>query len=165
MIRRLVLAFAVTLANHISFYTRPGRGSIAFPGWIPRLVPASHDGRLEGNYAEGEVGIQNVYVNQRLELDCAGKFADGAIFVVDRFGYKDEGNATLKQEYAQSRLAVMLARRERFKQTWPGDSRRSRVAIRTHLWSRTGGMACFACHVPHVTTIFCSRGRVAHAKS
>lgn len=103
---------------------------------------------LEGHTPEGEVGIQNVYANDLAREGLrSGKFEDGAMFVVDRFGYKDEGNKTLKRDNRKV-VAVMLRNAERFPQTggWGfqafkgGDSAAPVV--------KDGGAACFSCHAP-----------------
>jgi len=82
-----------------------------------------------------------------------GKFADGAIFVVDRFGYKDEGNATLKQD-TRKVVAVMLRDAERFKQTGGWGFQAFKGGDPNAPVVKDGGMACFACHVPHVDNDF-----------
>jgi hypothetical protein len=82
-----------------------------------------------------------------------GNFADGAIFVVDRFGYKDEGNDTLTQD-ARKVVAVMLRDQVRFSKTGGWGFQAFKGGDPNAPVVKDGGVACFACHVPHADNNF-----------
>ena len=63
MISRLVLAFAVTLAITSLATLAEDDGSIAFPAGFRDWYQHHTTVNLKGHTPEGEVGIQNVYVN------------------------------------------------------------------------------------------------------
>jgi hypothetical protein len=145
-IAMLTIASLATLAEDDS--------SIALPAGYRDWYQHHTTVNLQGHTPEGEVGIQNVYVNAPARAGLrTGHFADGALFVVDRFSYKDEGNSTLKQD-ARKVVAVMLRDVERYKQTggWGfqafkgGDAKAPVV--------KDGGAACFAGHEPHADNNF-----------
>ena len=154
MIRRLVLAFTVMLAITSLATLAQDDSSIAFPAEFRDWYQHHTTVNLKGHTPEGEVGIQNVYVNPAARAGLrTGKFADGAIFVVDRFGYKDEGNATLKQD-TRKVVAVMLRDGERFKQTGGWGFQAFKGGDPNAPVVKDGGVACFACHVPHADNNF-----------
>jgi hypothetical protein len=154
MIRRLILSFAMLLAITSLATLAQDDGSIAFPEGYRDWYQHHTTVNLKGHTPEGEVGIQNVYVNAAARSGLrTGKFADGAIFVVDRFGYKDEGNATLKQD-ARKVVAVMLRDAERYKQTGGWGFQAFKGGDANAPVVKDGGAACFACHVPHADNNF-----------
>lgn len=104
---------------------------------------------LKGHTPEGEVGIQNLYVNPAARKGLrTGSFEDGAIFVIDRFSYKDTGNDTLKQDKRKV-VAVMLRNGARYSKTGGWGFQAFKGGDPNVPVVKDGGAACFACHVPH----------------
>lgn len=124
------------------------QGAIPFPNGYRDWYHHHTTVNLQGHAPEGEVGIQNVYANDLAREGLkSGTFKDGAVFVVDRFSYKDEGNNTLKQD-ARKVVAVMLRNGERFQQTGGWGFQAFKGGDRAAAVVKDGGVACFACHAP-----------------
>jgi hypothetical protein len=146
------VAAALTLvAAPFAFAQNP---SVSFPtdyrDWFHHHTTVN----LQGHTPEGEVGIQNVYVNDAARAGLrSGKFENGATLVVDRFSFRNEDADTLKQDQRKV-VAVMVRDAEAFKDTggWGfqafkgGDPKQAVV--------KDGGVACFGCHIPHASNNF-----------
>lgn len=151
---KLVLAAVVTLAATSLATLAQDNGSIPFPAGYRDWYQYHTTVNLQGHKPEGEIGIQNVYVNAVARAGLrTGNFEDGAIFVVDRFSYKDEGNDTLKQDMRKV-VAVMLRNRDRYKQTGGWGFQAFKGGDPSAPVVKDGGVACFACHVPHANNNF-----------
>jgi hypothetical protein len=109
---------------------------------------------LQGHMPADEVGIQHVYANivavKGLET---GEFDDGAIFVVDRFAYVEDGNKTLSQGDRKV-IAVMERDQERFKDTGGWGFEAFKDGAPAHRLVTDGGKACFSCHATHSDNSF-----------
>ena len=151
---RLIFVLAAMLAITSLATLAQDDGSIQFPTEYRDWYHHHTTVNLKGHTPEGEVGIQNVYANAAARAGLrTGTFADGAIFVVDRFSYKDEGNDTLKQD-ARKVVAVMLRNAERYKQTGGWGFQAFKGGDANAPVVKDGGVACFACHVPHADNNF-----------
>jgi hypothetical protein len=125
-----------------------GTDEIAFPEGYRDWYQHHTTVNLPGHTPEGEVGIQNVYVNPAARAGLrSGKFEDGAAFVVDRFSLRNEDADTLKQDVRKV-VAVMVRDAERFKATggWGFQAFKGGKADAPVV--KDGGVACFACHAP-----------------
>ncbi len=151
---RVILPAVVVLAAAALTSFAQDDDSIPFPAEYRNWYQHHTTVNLKGHTPEGEVGIQNVYVNAAARAGLrTGNFEDGAVFVVDRFSYKDEGNDTLKQDKRKV-VAVMLRDSTRYSKTggwgfqaFKGGDPKSPVV-------KDGGAECFACHVPHADNNF-----------
>ena len=72
---------------------------------------------MTGHEPEGNSGIQHVYANHAaVDGLKTGRFADGAVFVVDRFKYSEADNHSLTQGDRKV-VAVMVRDAQRYAQT------------------------------------------------
>jgi len=109
---------------------------------------------MEGHAPEGNVGLQHVYVNALgVEGLRSGRFADGAIFVVDRFKYAEDANHSLSQN-GRKVVAVMVRDAARYAETGGWGFQAFKGGDPKMLAVKDGGTACFACHIPHADNHF-----------
>ena len=154
MIRRFALTLALMLTITTLATLAQDAGFVVFPSEYRDWYQHHTTVNLKGHTPEGEVGIQNVYVNAAARAGLhTGNFDDGAIFVVDRFSYKDEGNNTLKQD-ARKVVAVMLRDADRYKETGGWGFQAFKGGDPNTPVVTDGGVACFACHAPHADNSF-----------
>ena len=108
----------------------------------------------KGHTPEGNVGIQHVYANPlAVEGLKTGQYADGAIFVVDRFEYAEEDNHTLSQR-ARKVVAVMVRDAQRYPETGGWGFQAFKGGDPAQPVVKDGGKACFTCHIPHADNAF-----------
>lgn len=127
---------------------------IAYPDGYRAWHHVQSTVNLPGFTPESAMGIQHVYANKlALEGLKSGQYADGAIFVLDRFKAAEESNKTM-QEGDRKLLAIMLRDAVRFKDTggwgfegFKGGDREQRVV-------QDGGKNCFSCHAPMADSQF-----------
>lgn len=151
---RIILPAVVMLAASSFPVFAQHDGSIPFPTEFRNWYQHHTTVNLKGHTPEGEVGIQNVYVNAAARAGLrTGNFEDGAVFVVDRFSYKDEGNDTLKQDKRKV-VAVMLRDRARYSKTGGWGFQGFKGGDPNAPVVKDGGAECFTCHVPHADNNF-----------
>ncbi|MFI4987369.1 MAG: cytochrome P460 family protein [Alphaproteobacteria bacterium] len=124
-------------------------GLVRFPADYRSWYLDHSSATLAGHTPEGEIGLANVYANaSALKGLKSGKYADGAVFVIDRFQFvEDSANKTLT-EGARKALVVMQRDQKRYKDTggwgfeaFKGGDPKQRVVT-------DGGAHCFTCHAP-----------------
>jgi hypothetical protein len=109
---------------------------------------------MAGHEPEGNVGIQHVYANaEALQGLKTGEFADGATFVVDRFGYKEADNHTITQADRKV-VAVMVRDAQRYPETGGWGFQAFKGGDPNQKVVKDGGKACFTCHIPHADNSF-----------
>jgi hypothetical protein len=107
-----------------------------------------------GHEPEGNVGIQHVYANPAAVQGLkTGTFADGAIFVVDRFKYTEAGNKSLGQGDRKV-VAVMVRDAQRYAETGGWGFQAFKGGDPDQKAVKDGGKACFTCHIPHADNSF-----------
>jgi len=97
---------------------------------------------------EGAVGIQHIYANGKaLEGVKTGKYADGAIVVMDRMNYTED-DKKIMQEGVRKALLIMVKDEAKYKDTggWGFEGFKSGDANQRLV--KDGGKACFTCHAP-----------------
>jgi hypothetical protein len=101
-----------------------------------------------GHQPEGNVGLQHVYANAAaLQGLKSGKFADGAIFVVDRFKHAETGNHSVSQGERKV-VAVMVRDAQRYPETGGWGFQAFKGGDPGQKVVKDGGKACFTCHLP-----------------
>lgn len=104
---------------------------------------------MTGHQPEGNVGIQHVYANAAAREGLkSGTFADGAIFVVDRFKYVETDNHSLTQGDRKV-VAVMVRDAQRYAETGGWGFQAFKSGDPNQKVVKDGGKACFVCHIPH----------------
>jgi hypothetical protein len=109
---------------------------------------------LAGHAPEGNTGLQHVYANPLAVAGLeTGNYADGAMFVVDRFKYVEGENHTLSQGERKV-VAVMLRDAQRYAETggWGFQAFKGGDAAQPAV--KDGGKACFTCHIPHADNAY-----------
>ena len=128
-------------------------GTVPFPTGYRSWFVDHSTVMLPGHTPEREVGIAQVYANAKaLKGLKTGKFADGAVFVIDRFQISEGDNKVLSQGERKA-LVVMLRDHTRkdtggwgFEAFVGGDPKQRVVS--------DGGKACFTCHAPLASNNF-----------
>ncbi|MCW5605478.1 MAG: cytochrome P460 family protein [Burkholderiales bacterium] len=139
---------ALLLAPAVALFAQD-QADIAFPEGYRDWYQHHTTVNLQGHTPEGEVGIQNVYVNPAARAGLrSGKFEDGAMFVVDRFSYRNEDADTLKQD-TRKVVAVMVRNAERYKATGGWGFQAFKGGNPDQPVVKDQGAACFTCHIPH----------------
>lgn len=145
---RLVVAALTVFATIPSGFSAGGDELVPYPVGYRDWYQHHTTVNLQGHVPEGEIGIQNVYVNAAARAGLrSGHFEDGAVFVVDRFSYRDEGNGTLKQDVRKV-VAVMLRDADRFRRTGGWGFQAFKSGDPNLPVVKDGGAACFSCHMP-----------------
>ncbi len=146
---RRALCAAAVLACLAGTALAADSGLVRFPTGYRHWYLDHSSATLPGHTPENEVGIANVYANAlALKGLESGKYADGSVFVIDRFELvEDSANKTLT-EGARKALVVMQRDQKRHKDTggWGfeafiGGDPTKRVVT-------DGGKFCFTCHAP-----------------
>lgn len=124
-------------------------GQISFPEGYRNWMHHHSTVNLTGHQPDGNVGIQHVYANAAgLEGLRSGKFANGAIFVVDRFKYVEVDNNRLTQGDRKV-VTVMVRDAQRYAETGGWGFQAFKGGDPNQKVVKDGGKACFACHIPH----------------
>jgi hypothetical protein len=153
---RHVVALALLIGA--AGWARADEADVAYPegyrGWY-----FDHSSALmAGHTPEVEVGIANVYANPAaLEGLKTGKYADGAVFVIDRYKFAEQENHVLAE--GDHIVAVVMQRdAKRFADTggWGfegflGGNPNKRLVKDV---MKDGGKACFTCHAPLASSNF-----------
>jgi len=102
---------------------------------------------MTGHQPDGNVGLQHVYANaSAVEGLKAGKFSDGATFVVDRFKYMEADNHSLTQGDRKV-VAVMVRDTKRYAETGGWGFQAFKGGDPDQKAVKDGGKACFTCHL------------------
>jgi len=123
-------------------------GQVPFPTGYRHWFVDHSTAILPGHTPENEIGIAQVYANPlALKGLKSGKYADGAVFVIDRFQIVEGDNKVLSQGDRKA-LVVMLRDHRRTEtggwafEAFKGGDPKERVVT-------DGGKFCFTCHAPH----------------
>jgi hypothetical protein len=109
---------------------------------------------MTGHEPEGNSGIQHVYANPAaVEGLKTARFADGAMFVVDRFKYSEADNHSLTQGDRKV-VAVMVRDAQRYPETGGWGFQAFKGGDPSQKAVKDGGKACFTCHIPHADNNF-----------
>lgn len=108
---------------------------------------------LPGHSPEANIGIQHIYANAAAREGLkTGKYADGAVFAVDRFKAVEGDNNTTKQGERKV-IATMIRNATKYAQTggwgfeaFKGGDQNQRVV--------KDMKNCFVCHIPYEATSF-----------
>ncbi|MDG3063761.1 cytochrome P460 family protein [Thauera mechernichensis] len=104
---------------------------------------------MQGHEPEGNVGIQHVYANPAAVAGLkAGKFEDGATFVVDRFAYVEGLNSSISQGKLKV-VAVMIKDAAKYPGTGGWGFQAFKGGDPNVKAVKDGGTACFSCHIPY----------------
>lgn len=124
-------------------------GQIAFPDGYRNWFHHHSTVNMTGHLPEANMGIQHVYANPAAVAGLkSGDFADGAMFVVDRFKYNEADNNTLRQSDRKV-VAVMVRDAQRYAETGGWGFQAFKGGDRNQKVVKDGGKACFVCHIPH----------------
>jgi hypothetical protein len=122
---------------------------IAFPEGYRTWFHHHSTVNTTGHVPDGNIGMQHVYANPAaLEGLRTGNFADGAVFVVDRFKYVEGDNSSLKQGDRKV-VAVMVRDGQRYAETGGWGFQAFKGGDPNQKAVKDGGKACFVCHIPH----------------
>jgi len=151
MSRKLV---TMGLAASLTITTSPwatGDEPITFPEGYRSWYHHHTTVNQPGHNPEANIGIQHVYANPAAREGLkTGNYADGAMFVVDRFKIADGENSTLRHGDRKV-IAVMLRNATKYSETggwgfeaFKGGDPNQRVV--------KDMKNCFVCHIPHAAT-------------
>ena len=103
---------------------------------------------MTGHQPDGNIGLQHVYANAAAVKGLkAGKFSDGATFVVERFKYTEADNHSLTQGDRKV-VAVMVRDAKRYAETGGWGFQAFKGGDPDQKAVKDGGKACFTCHLP-----------------
>lgn len=104
---------------------------------------------MKGHDPDGNVGMQHVYANPAAVAGLkSGKYADGAVFAVDRFAYAEGDNHSIAQT-TRKVVAVMVKDARKYAETGGWGFQAFKGGDPNVRAVKDGGKACFTCHIPH----------------
>jgi hypothetical protein len=147
-LRHLAVAGALAACAAAALADQDTTG-IAFPDGYRNWFHHHTTVNLPGHQPDGNVGIQDVYANALALAGLkSGTYADGAVFVVDRYRIVEGDNHTLSQGDRKV-VAVMVRDAKRYAETGGWGFQAFKGGDPAQLAVKDGGKACFVCHIPH----------------